>query len=107
MAFKMYYNLILNWALSQKGVLTKHSYCIGIVDGLYGLPNKEQGAWTANYGMNQLIVANGKKVAENYLKPQHVKLRCGRKKTTTKDQSDYKGGKKASKKINVRGKRLK
>ena len=105
MAFEMCYNLILNWALSKTGVSAKHSYCLGVANGLGELAEQEKKAWIANNGL-QLIVADGNKVAEDYLQAQNRKLRKGRKMTSAKDMAAYKDGQKDSKKIDVRGKRL-
>jgi hypothetical protein len=56
--------------------------------------------WTPTY------VADGNKVAEDYLQAQNRKLRKARKKASAKDMAAYKDGQKDSKRIDVRGKRL-
>lgn len=102
----MCYNLILHWGLGKTAISAKHSYNLGAANGLIELVNHEQKVWVTNNG-NQLVVADGKKVAKEYLNAQNTELDKGRKTTPAKDIDAYKDGKKASKKIGVRGKRLK
>lgn len=42
MAFKMAYNLISTWSMSKKGVSVKHSYCLGVAEGLDKIARDEK-----------------------------------------------------------------
>lgn len=70
------------------------------------LANRDRKAWVASKEM-QLIVIDGAKVAADYKMTPNLKLVKARKTTAAKDIVAYKDGKRDSKKIDVRGKRLK
>lgn len=42
MAFEMAFNLTLNWASMKKGGSTRHSYCLGVAEGLIKLAKDEK-----------------------------------------------------------------
>jgi hypothetical protein len=104
-AFEMCNVLILNWALFKTGISARHSYCLGVANRLFELAAQEQKAWKADNGL-QLIVADGQAFADQCLKSLYLRLHKARNNTVPKDMTAYEDGKKDSKKINVRGKRL-
>lgn len=42
MSFEMAFNLILHWASSKKGISTRHSYCLGVANGLITIAEIEK-----------------------------------------------------------------
>ena len=42
MSFEMAYNLTLNWASSKKGGSPRHSYCLGVAEGLIKIAKTEK-----------------------------------------------------------------